>query len=668
MKRASLPHVPRFHPGWVGVATLVVASYAVIGGAISLLGWIIDAPRLTDWDADGISIQPNATIAAWSSGLGLLALVAVKRRIAAALGVWVAAIGGSALFQWLTGIRLGIDDLFMFDHAWGRVGVLEPGRMGPPGATSWTLVGTAMILAARAAPSRLRTAVPVLALVTAAISALSLIGYLYGASLLYMVPTTTVIALQTSSFILAVSLGLMLCTPERDPVRMLSEDSPAGLFVRRIAPASLAVPVALGFIRLRAEGAGYFDRPFGSAVHTLCEIALFLLLLWWTAKALRQQSRQRTRAEDALRAAAQRKDEFLATLAHELRNPLAPIGNAAEIMARKGLTDPEVAWARDVIDRQVRLMARLLDDLLDVARISRDKLHLQVQRVDLESILRSAVEMSTPLIEASQHQVQLDLPPQRIMVEADPVRLGQVFGNLLNNACKYTEPNGQIAIAVAPGAGEAVVTIRDTGIGISRDQLSTIFDMFSQIEGSLHRSRSGLGIGLHLVKRLIEMHGGSIHADSDGAGKGSVFVVRLPLAGTAETAAAITPSSPREAAVSRSRRVLVVDDNTDAAASLAMLLKMSGNEIQISHDGVDCVSVAEEFRPDVIFLDIGLPKLNGYEVCRHIREQPWGKDLMLIAVTGWGQEADRRQSRAAGFDHHLVKPVEHTALMHLLQR
>jgi PAS domain S-box-containing protein len=369
-------------------------------------------------------------------------------------------------------------------------------------------------------------------------------------------------------------------------------------------------------------------------------------------------------SEQLLHEADRRKDEFLATLAHELRNPLAPIRNAVYILNMKRSEGDELQNARDIIDRQVRQMSRLVDDLLDVSRIGRGKINLQKERAGLSPILTGAVEASRPLIEANRHELALALPLEPVYVHADTTRLTQVFSNLLNNAAKYTEPGGRIGLTAERQGSDVVVTVKDNGTGIPADRLPALFAMYSQVEGSLSRSQGGLGIGLHLVKRLVEMHGGSVAAHSDGPGKGSEFVVRLPVVVGGSGSA--PPREDEPAAPKSSLRILIVDDNRDAADSLAMMLRLLGNDIHTAHDGEEALTLAGEFRPDVVLLDIGLPKLTGYEACRRIREQPWGKQMVLLAVTGCGQEEDRRRSREAGFDKHMVKPVDPQALLNLL--
>ena len=372
---------------------------------------------------------------------------------------------------------------------------------------------------------------------------------------------------------------------------------------------------------------------------------------------------------DNLSEADRRKNEFLAMLAHELRNPLAPILNVVQMLRLTGGSGEAVALASEMMDRQVRQMVRLVDDLLDVSRISRGKIELRRERVELAMIAHQAVEAARSSYTNLNQELTVTLPPQPIFLNADPTRLAQVVGNLLNNACKFTDKGGRISVTVeTEGTGpdaEVVIRVRDNGIGIAADQLSRIFEMFTQIETSVERSRSGLGIGLALVKTLVELHGGTVEVHSAGIGRGSEFVVRLPI--LVETS--ISP--PHDPAVNEptnttTRRILVVDDNRDSAESLAMLLELAGNETHIVHDGIAAVEAATTFQPDVVMLDIGLPKLNGYQVARKIREQPCGKGMVLVALTGWGQDEDQEKSRKAGFNAHLVKPVDLAVLTKLL--
>jgi len=366
-----------------------------------------------------------------------------------------------------------------------------------------------------------------------------------------------------------------------------------------------------------------------------------------------------------LQIADRSKNEFLAILAHELRNPLAPIRTAVQILNREGTLAPESQWALSAIERQVRQMARLIDDLVDVARMSTNRFDLRKERVDLAVVLRLAVETSGSLLRAGGQEFTAVVPEDAILLDADPMRLAQAVSNCLNNAAKFTDRGGHIWLTAERDGGDAVITVRDTGVGISRAMLPYVFEMFTQSEQTRARTFGGLGIGLTLVKRLVEMHGGTVAAESTGLGMGSTFVIRLPAA--LEASHCPQPQAEGPAYMSQpSLRILVVDDNRDAADSLAMLLRTTGNDIRTAYDGLEAVQVASEFRPDVVLLDIGLPKIDGHEVAQRIRKEAWGRQMCLIAVTGWSDETDRARSRAAGFDHHLVKPLDTGHLAQLL--
>jgi PAS domain S-box-containing protein len=361
-----------------------------------------------------------------------------------------------------------------------------------------------------------------------------------------------------------------------------------------------------------------------------------------------------------------RKDEFLAMLAHELRNPLAPIRNGLHIMRLSGDDAAAVREARGMMERQIGQMVRLVDDLLDVSRISQGKLELRKERIELAQVVHSALETSRPLIASRDQELIVSLPPKRVFVDADHTRLAQVFANLLNNAAKYTERGGRITFAAARHGGEVVVSVKDNGVGIPPAMLSRVFDLFTQVDRTLEKAQGGLGIGLSLVRRLVEMHGGSVEARSEGDGRGSEFIVRLPavLSELSETAPEAEPGT--SALPHAGCRILVADDNADSASTLSVLLSFMGHEVRTANDGAAAVEMATAFEPDAILLDIGMPKLSGYEACRLIREQAWSARALLIALTGWGQDEDRRRSQEAGFDHHLTKPVDPAMLEKLL--
>jgi len=363
--------------------------------------------------------------------------------------------------------------------------------------------------------------------------------------------------------------------------------------------------------------------------------------------------------------ADRRKDEFLATLAHELRNPLAPIRNVLEIMRLKDANDPFINSSRDIIERHISQMTHLVDDLMEASRISQGKLELRKKRIDLTEIIQNAIESSYEIIVESKHRLIVEKQETPIFIDADSTRINQIISNLLNNAAKYTPDGGTIFLKVFQDADEAVLSVADSGIGIPAEQLSNIFTMFSQLTPALERSQGGLGIGLALVHSLVKLHGGTIVARSEGEAKGSEFIVRLPIFNSLEeTVSTIEDSSLVDVV---SKRILVIDDNIDAAESLAMLLEMSGHISRTAHNGITGLKLAEEFHPEIIFLDIGLPDINGYEVAEQIRKQPWGKNIFLIAATGWGQDTDKELAKIAGFDEHLTKPIDFQKLNSMLQ-
>jgi two-component system, chemotaxis family, CheB/CheR fusion protein len=367
---------------------------------------------------------------------------------------------------------------------------------------------------------------------------------------------------------------------------------------------------------------------------------------------------------DKLAEADHRKNEFLAMLAHELRNPLAPIRNALELLRRSEAIAPAIQPASDMIGRQLAQMVRLIDDLLEVSRITSGAFGLRRERVELGSLARQAVEAALPLCQAREQSLTVRLPRSAVYVDADPTRFNQIVGNLLHNASKFTDRGGEVALIVEASGRDVTIRVRDNGIGIAAADLPRIFEMFSQADRSLERSTGGLGIGLALVKQMAEMHGGTVTATSGGIGHGSEFTVSLPI--VVDAPAPERTVSGLEVPQVAARRVLVVDDNRDAATSLAMLLELNGHEVRVVHDGVEALAEAERFRPQVMLLDIGLPRLNGHEAARAIRKEPWGKDILLVALTGWGHEEDRQKSREAGFDAHLVKPVELKGVLLLL--
>jgi signal transduction histidine kinase len=367
-----------------------------------------------------------------------------------------------------------------------------------------------------------------------------------------------------------------------------------------------------------------------------------------------------------LERADRQKNEFLSMLAHELRNPLAPIRTAVDVLRLKGDGQPEIEWAREIINRQTKHLVRLVDDLLDVSRITGGKIRLDLEVLNAASVVAAAVETSRPLIEESGHQMTVTLPEEPVWVRCDRVRLAQVLSNLLNNAAKYTQRGGLIALTVERSGGEAVFRVADNGIGISAEMLPKVFELFTQVERSLDRSQGGLGVGLTVVKRLVEMHGGRVEAASSGAGGGSEFTVRLPAIESPPDPEAVADAPLENRSPAAPLRVLVVDDNADAADSLAWLLRHGDHEVRTAHDGRQAVEVAHEFRPQAVVLDLGLPEIDGYEVARRLRQHADTRGALLVALSGYGQQEHRRRSSEAGFDYHFVKPLDFGGLQRIL--
>jgi len=384
-------------------------------------------------------------------------------------------------------------------------------------------------------------------------------------------------------------------------------------------------------------------------------------------QSLETEVRERIRAETSLKDAVLKRDEFLAMLSHELRNPLSPLRNASHMLMQGETSDPKIVWSRGVIERQLKHMIRLVDDLLDVSRIARGKIVLLSEPVKLAEVVAAAVETVQPLLEQKRQQLQIEATDPELAVRGDPVRLAQVVGNLLHNAAKYTGEGGQIVLMTRTRSGRAEIVVQDTGIGIASEAMPRIFELFTQIPTERASTSGGLGIGLALVRALVELHGGEIYANSAGVDQGSEFTVRLPLidqGADARNAAAAPVKSDQSTPVRRN--ILIADDNQDALESLALMLRMEGHEVHCASDGEEALLLAGQRKPEIVVLDVGMPKLDGCEVARRIRAESWGRGAVLVALTGWGQEIDRRRSREAGFDMHLVKPVDPATLCDML--
>jgi PAS domain S-box-containing protein len=782
-----------------------LAGYVLLGGLVSFLGWAADLPRLADWDKDGIAIQPNATIAAMAAGTALLLSTWEFRRAAALPALLVSFIGGTVLLQYLGNLDLGIDTLFMFGRTWGRVGVLAPGRMGPPGATSWTLLGVGLLLATWEHRPAARRIAPVIGEIGLGVSALSLIGYLYGASGLYAVPTVTVIALQTSTFILATSVGLILSVPEYGPVRFFSQSGPAGTLARRVVPFLVGVPILLGLLRVLGERGGLYDSAFGSALRTVCEIVLFLVLLWRTTAVIARQDALRRKVDAALDASRQRvvatleqitdgfvlldaewrltyvnaeaerllgtqraavlgkplwdvfpedvagdvhrrlqgaaqarlpvefesynpvvrrwfankaypladsslavyfqdvtarketearlaqsrqeveaareealqreraaradaeravqlKEDFLATVSHELRTPLTAILGWSHYL-QKDISDLEkTRKAAEIIERNAHLQAQLITDLLDMSGILSGKMRLELQPVALSDAIDSAVEAIQPAAAAKQLQVERHFEPLSGKIQGDPGRIQQIVWNLLSNAVKFTPRGGRIDVALTRRDEHLELRISDTGDGIAPELLPHIFDRFRQADASASRKHGGLGIGLALVKQLVELHGGRVYAASDGRGQGATFVVELPVGVREHEVDAQLAEPPPAGATThilparlQGLSILVVDDEPDARSIVGRALEENDAVVTVAASCDEALAILGCRRFDLIISDIGMPGRDGYEMIAQARER--GIHTAAVALTAYARAQDREKSLSSGFQAHLAKPI-----------
>ncbi len=516
---------------------------------------------------------------------------------------------------------------------------------------------------------------------------LAVLAVSFDDSRLVDVPTFPGMAVPTIALMAIASAGLLAGSSH--VVSSLRDVDADVVIPRWLIVGAFLLPLVVG--RVQGLLDERIDPDLGGAIITVV-VAFAITIAVWTS-ALRMQSLQRLRhaafaelearvaertrdlasanqrlrqSEERLREADRRKDEFLATLSHELRNPLAPMRTGFQLLKNPVTPDTVRMRAHEVIDRQMEHLVRLIDDLLDVSRITADKLELRQDRLNLIDVVQHAVETAKAAIEAAGHTLALDWPSHPVVVIGDATRLTQVVANLLQNASKYTPRGGRIGLSVTADDRHAEIRVRDNGVGIPPAFLPRLFDKFSQVNPALDRAEGGLGLGLSLVHGIVTLHGGAVEARSEGPGRGSEFVVRLRLAADVVVSSAPPAARVLDVAQPVTRRVLVADDNADNANALAALLRLSGHQVETALDGESAYTVAERFRPEVMLLDIGMPKLNGYDVCRKIREQSWGQEIRVIAQTGWGQAHDRRRSEEAGFDGHLVKPLDLTALDALL--
>jgi signal transduction histidine kinase/CheY-like chemotaxis protein len=646
--------------GFAKAASTVVAA----AGLLVVVGWLWEIPRLTALYLPGPTLKTNAALALTCGALANLLLIsspAPRRRIAAgALAAIPAVIGALTLSQHVVGWDLGIDQVLATEPA-GAEATMSPNRMGPIASSSNMLLGIALVLA-HSRSSRMRAISNAITSAVCITALLPLIGYAYGFSELYGIAQYTGIAMVTAVAILTLALAIQAGRPDVGLVSYICREDEVGLLARRLMPAAVGLPFGLGWLLARLLGAGLFDTPFALSAMSLVLIVLLVTLIWRTSmqlavllEARAETERALSESERSLRDADRQKTEFLATLSHELRNPLAPIRFAVEL-----LNGPpsSAERARNTIDRQVQHLTRLIDDLLDLTRITRNKLELHVRPCDLRLLVHEAVDGVANEMARARHELEIDLPGYAVWLQVDPERAVQMLVNLLTNATRYSDPEGKIRIAAVVDRSDVTVSVRDSGHGIARADLDRVFERFVQVGKTQH---GGLGIGLALVRALAELHGGSAEAYSEGPGRGSEFRLRLPRA----TSPAVEARAPDRLEVP-SRRILVVDDNRDAADMLNSLLSSSGHEVVVAYSGEEALERAVEFKPQVGLLDIGMAGMDGYQLARRLRGDSQLPELFLVAITGWGQEEDRRRALAAGFDAHLTKPADPLAITTLL--
>ncbi len=638
-------------------------------GLLVVAGWLLDVPRLTRIFEYGPTVKTNAGIALWAGGLANLLLLSARGRrpwrwAAKLLAATCLGIGALTLSQHLVGWDLGIDELLAREFP-GALATTSPNRMGPPASTTLMLLGLSLLLS-DSRRSSARDVGHAVALVSCIVAMLPIVGYAFGFTGLYAVAEYTGIALATALALLTFALAVILGRPEYGLPGLLCRDDETGGLARDLFASAILFPFAVGWLLAMALHAGKIDGAFAISAMTLVLMVGLSAVIWRTGTHLGRTLDARRAAELALvesertlREADRQKSDFLAMLSHELRNPLAPIRFAVELLEGP---PPTAERARNTIARQVQHLVRLIDDLLDLTRITRNRLQVQVRHVELQRLVRDAAEAVAHEIAANGHQLTIQLPDTPIWLNADPDRLVQVLVNLMNNAARYTPRAGSIALEARVERGEVVIAVRDNGVGLTRADLQRVFDMFVQVGETRH---GGLGIGLALVKGLVELQGGSVEATSDGLGTGSEFRVRLPRVSP--------PSSVDHAAgegVRAGRRltILVVDDNKDAADMLQRVLTARGHHVLVAYDGDSALSRAATMRADVGLLDLGLPGMSGHELAERLRCDPETAGMVLIAITGWGQEDDRRRAFAAGFDAHLTKPADPDAILTVIDR
>ncbi|MGB2712925.1 MAG: ATP-binding protein [Vicinamibacterales bacterium] len=644
------------------VASLLVA----VAAAAVLLGWLRPIPQLTSLYLPGPTLKTNAAVALACGAVAnvVFTLANIRRRrwrfVGFALALVPTTLGALTLSEHLVGWDLGIDQLIAREPA-GALATASPNRMGPIASITNILLGTALLLALSQSPRR-RARSHLLAFVACIIVLLPLFGYAYGFDELYTLARYTGISLVNAVALLVLGISIQAGRPDAGLMALICREDEVGVFARRMLPAAILLPFGSGWFLAHTLKLGLVNVGFAISAMSLVLIILMAGVIWRTGKQLvfsldaRAASEQAlAESERSLRNTDQQKTEFLATLSHELRNPLAPIRFAVELLNGP---PPVAERARQTIERQVRHLTRLIDDLLDLTRINRNKLELHVRPSELRQLVGDAVDGVSNEVRAARHQLEINLPPQPVWLNVDPDRVVQMLVNLLTNATRYSEPGGTIAVGASVQSTEVTIYVRDSGQGLEPEDLQRVFERFVQVGKTRH---GGLGIGLALVKALAELHGGTVEARSEGLGRGSEFRVRLPRA-----AEAPGPVAATEGPAITPSRILVVDDNRDAADMLGRLLATRGHKVLVAYDGAEALRESVTFKPQIGFLDIGMPGMDGYQLAARLRRHAKPGELFLVAITGWGQEEDRRRAMSAGFDAHLTKPADPEQITALL--
>ena len=637
-----------------------------IFGLVVFAGWVLGIPGLTTLYVPGPTVKTNAAIALTAGGVANLLLMGARGRSVWIYAGWALAalqaiIGGLTLSEHVIGWDLGIDQLIATESE-GAYATMSPNRMGPPASIANLLLGVALLLTHRTSRWA-RTVSAALPVATCVLAFLPLTGYAYGVTQLFGVARYTGIALSTAVALLLLSLAVIGAHPQRGLAALICRRDEVGTLARGMLPVAVLLPLGMGWLLSQSLRIGAIEGTFAVSVMSLVLITGLAALIWRTGNQLASSldarlttERALSESERSLRESDRQKTEFLATLSHELRNPLAPIRFALELLDSP---PPGSVRARQTIARQVHHLTRLIDDLLDLTRITRNKLELHLATVEVSVVLNDAVDAVRGELLAAHHTLDLQLPSEPVWMNVDPDRVVQIITNLLNNAVRYTDSGGTITVGALVSETHVEMFVRDTGAGITAEDLGRVFDRFVQVGSSRH---GGLGIGLALVQGLAELQGGSVEARSDGLGKGAEFRVRLPRAAAPSEA----PRATADPVLSAPLRILVVDDNVDATDMLHAILVSRQHEVVVAHSAEEAMSRTQTFRPQVGLLDIGMPGMSGYELATELRRNPATAEMFLVAITGWGQDEDRRRALASGFDAHMTKPANPDALLGLI--